>query len=320
MKDAMRFGQYIRWSAALLFILPVVIQPLRAEDNPISSYRTTASEVRLTFFATDGANRPVSTITKDDFAIVDGDTVVRKFRSLTRMEQSSLNITIMIDTSESVAVRLPSMVREVLDLLQLSGIHPNYSASVIAFSGAQTIVLCDRDCRSREATQALLSLKPAGATPLFDAVAFGADFISRRSVPESRPVLILLSDGGDSVSKASLGDALQSVIAAGALLYAIDVEQGNGKRIDSKQAPYDSDGSATLRRMAEATGGLYFAEDETAAGVLQAVFDDLRNSFLVTYQTPETPPGLRSLRILPKHDLKLRFHCRSSYYYGSSAP
>lgn len=68
-----------------------------SERSGQPTYRSTVSEVRVTFFATGENNRPVETITKSDFAIVDNDIVIRNFRSLTRAEETALDVVVLLD-------------------------------------------------------------------------------------------------------------------------------------------------------------------------------------------------------------------------------
>lgn len=280
------------------------------DDAPNVTYHATTSEVRVKFFATDDRSNPLGAVSKDDFVIVDGDMVVREFRSLTRVDETTLDVVVMIDASESMTARLPTAMNYVLRLLSQKRFASDGNISVVSFSGLQPVTLCAGDCGSPASARRLLSVKASGATPLFDATAYAANLLSNHQTSGVRPVLILLSDGDDTISKTSAEDALQALIASGALLYAVDLNNaGNATQ-----------GSATLRRMAEATGGRYFSAQKGAADVLQAVLEDLQSSYVVTYQLPNRAPGYHSLRILPKHNLNLRFHCRSGYYYDKNIP
>ncbi|MGD0989440.1 MAG: VWA domain-containing protein [Candidatus Sulfotelmatobacter sp.] len=290
-----------------LFIF--IAQLVHADDTPLDTYHSTSSEVRVTFFPTDVNNRAIDTVTKDDFVIVDGDLVIRDFRSLARADETVLDMVILVDASESVARRLPAAMDEVLRLISQTAVDSNLS--VISFGGLQPALLCTGDCRTWEARQSLLSVNGSGTTPLFDAIAYGAQILSGRNAPGARPVMILFSDGDDTISKASSKEALQSVIDTGALLYTVDLTQ-----VDSNGARGNPSGSAALLRMAEATGGRYFSMAEGGAGVLPAAIEDLRNSYVVTYELPNSVVGFHSLRILPKHNPNLRFHCRNGYVYG----
>jgi hypothetical protein len=98
------------------------------------------------------------------------------------------------------------------------------------------------------------------------------------------------------------------VVASNALVYSVDLRR-------TVAMGY---GSAVLRRITELTGGRYFRESRN--DLLQVALDDLHASFAVTYHLPSRAVGFHSLRILPKHNLNLRFHCRAGYYYQTASP
>ena len=81
-------------------------------------------------------------------------------------------------------------------------------------------------------------------------------------------------------------------------------------------------GSTFLRQVSDATGGRYFSphffQQDGAATILNAVLEDLRASYVVTYALPSHQVGFHSLRLLPTHNLDLTFHSRDSYYYEPS--
>jgi len=292
------------WSwAVLLPFFPCLFYAQSPDLTPPPAYRTSSAEVRISFFATDEVNRPVAIVDKNDFAVVDDETIIRDFRSLNRSHESALDLVLLLDTSRSIAPRFPGMMREVRKLISSQNPGGDDHLSVIVFGRNQPSLLCSDDCGTSVAEQRLLSLEPAGPTPLFDALAFAADFVSARSDTGARRVLLLFSDGEDTFSGTSALASLDAVIAGGATLYTIDLGTGN------------SAGSLTLQQMAEATGGRAFALPGSDTNFLAAISDDLRASYVVTYQLPNHVAGFHSLRILPKHNLNLRFHCRRGYLY-----
>jgi len=296
--------------ALLLFLFPGLAFAGSSKDLPAGAYHSTVSEVRITFFATDQNNHLVDKIGKDDFAVVDHGIVVRDFRSLVQSDETALDVVAMVDASESVAPHFPGTINEVLQLVSQKQLANDDNISVVSFGGLHAAVICSRSCRNAGAEQRLLAVRATGATPLFDALAYGADLIASRQTAGVRPVLILFSDGDDTISKTSGRDALAAVIASGALLYTVDLNKPASA----------SNGSVALQQMAEATGGRYFPAGEGAVHALQAALEDLRASYVVTYQPPSHAVGFHSLRILPKHDLNLRFHCRNGYYYENPIP
>jgi hypothetical protein len=163
----------------------------------------------------------------------------------------------------------------------------------------------------------LRAVKSGGATPLYDALIFAADFLSthRRARDGTvRPVLLLFSDGCDTFSMHSAREAVQAALDAGALIYSVDM--GNAQNPTA--------GSTFLRQVSSATGGRYFplqaqhARPEDSAAVLTAVLDDLRASYVVTYDLPSHQAGFHSLRLMPTHNLNLTFHSRGGYNYDPS--
>jgi VWFA-related protein len=299
-----------------------------AEDTNDSSgpptYRSTVSEVRVTFFATDENNHPLGTLTKSDFAVVDNERVVRNFRSFTHSDETSLDVVVLVDLSASVAPRFRVVMSDVLQLVAREQSIPDDNLSVLSFGGAlggtsggtfgglRPAILCSSGCRASDSASKLLAVKSGGTTPLFDALIFAADFISHHRRAGVRPVMILFSDGDDTISLHSPREALQAVLNEGALIYSVDMGKGQ------------TSGSMFLRRVSEATGGRYFSlrssQQDGAATVLNAVLEDLRASYVVTYDLPSYQAGFHSLRLLPTHNLNLAFHSRNGYEYEPSGP
>lgn len=291
--------------AVLLAFFPCLFYASSNSDDPLTTYRTGTSEVRIVFFATDERNHPVKDLSKDDFAIVDDDMVIRDFRSLARASDTALDLVLLVDDSESIASRFQEVLQDILQLISSDSLSADDRISVVTFAGMRPALLCGQDCRAQAVRQKLLAAKAEGATPLFDAVNYTARLVTSQQAPAARQVVILFSDGHDTISMASYRDALEAIIASGALLYAVNVD-----RSDSS-----SQGSRTLQQMAESTGGRSFQLPNDAVDLVQAVLADLRASYIVTYQLPNRTAGFHSLRILPKHNLNLHFHCRKGYNY-----
>ena len=325
----------IRSALLALSVLTSVLACTAAADDTngssgLTTYRSTVSEVRVTFFATDESNHPLASLTKSDFAVVDNERVVRNFRSFTHSNETSLDVVALVDLSESVAPRLRAAMSDMLQLVAQEQSIPNDNISVLSFGGTlggtvggasssfRPAVLCTSGCRAPDSMSKLLAMKSGGTTPLFDALIFAADFISQHRHAggrgDARPVLILFSDGYDTISLHSAREALQAVLDEGALIYSVDMGKGQ------------TSGTMFLRRVSQATGGRYFAyslrpfQQDSAATVLNAVLEDLRASYVVTYDLPNHHDGFHALRLLPTHNLNLTFHSRNGYLYERSLP
>jgi VWFA-related protein len=317
-----------------LFVLTDAVLTYAAADektndsSTLPTYRSIVSQVQVTFFATDENNRPVAALTKSDFAVVDNGLVIRNFRSFTAADETSLDVVALVDLSESVAPRLRVAIREVEQLVAREQSIADDNVAVLYFgaesggtsrgtsgaaSGAASgeirpAILCASGCRVSGSVSRLLTVKSGGATPLLDALIFASDFISHHRRAGARPVLILFSDGNDTISLHSAREALDAVVAGGALVYSVDI----GKPANP------SAGSMFLRQVSDASGGRYFSLQDGVANVMSAVLEDLRASYVVTYDLPSQQAGFHSLCLMPTHNLNLTFHSRNGYYYEPS--
>lgn len=344
--------------ALAAFTVTAAAQPSENVINKSSSFPTfhsTVSEVRVTFFATNEDHRALAALSPSDFAIVDNDRVVRNFRSFNHSNETSLDVVVLVDISESIAPRFRATINDVLQLVAREQSIPDDNLSILSFGGssepaprenssgmtstgvsstgmistrmtAQTspalrpAVLCSGGCRAADSTSRIQSAKSSGTTPLYDALIFGSDFLSHQHRAAARSVLVLFSDGNDTISLHSSGDALRSALDAGAVIYSVDM--ASTPKQSSSHRLLESSGAAFLQQLAEQTGGRYFSpqvsQSDGAATVLNAVLEDLHASYVVTYELPTHQPGFHSLRLLPTHNLNLTFHNRTGYFYESS--
>ncbi len=299
---------HLRWVILLLFVArcrPMAEDASTPSDRP--TFRTSVSEVRVTFFATDGESDPVAQLTNTDFAVVDNGMVVRTFRSFARSDETELDLVALLDVSESVAPRFRAAMSDVLQLVSREQSLPDDNIAVLSFGGPHPAILCASECRTSAAAGSLLSVKTGGLTPLYDGLVFAADFMKQRRRSGARPVLILFSDGRDTISRHSAREAIDAALTSGALIYTVDITA----------AKNDSGGAPFLRYLSESTGGRYFSIQEGVAAVLQGVLADLRASYVVTYELPRKQAGFHSVKLLSTRNLNLRFHHRSGYYYES---
>ena len=278
--------------------------PAHGQEKPAFTYRRTAAEVRLTFIASQN-QKDFDSLKADDFAIVDRDVIVRDFRSFGRTRQMKADVMILLDCSESVERRVQQEMQEVMRLLQESHWLEEDNISVVSFAGVQTKILCAGNCRTWAWSKSLPQPSAAGATPLFDAVVFAAEVLSRRSDPDYRSVLIVFSDGSDTISRHSLSEAIEKALKAEIQIYTVEAAPPGRSR----------QGAEVLREMASITGGQSFVASEATETMLGRVFDDLRFSHVVTYSVPTQVAGFHELRILPTLNLNLEFRSRQGYFY-----
>jgi VWFA-related protein len=300
------------------------------DSSALAEYRSTVSEVRVTFSASKPNNLGLQTLTPSDFAVVDGDLVVRNFRSFEHSGETSLDVVVLIDMSESVAPRFRTVIGDLLQRLERQQSTTNERFAVLSFGGTpggtpevhgssrmttetlRPAVLCATGCGAAEASAKIQTIRSGGLTPLFDALMFSADFIShQRQTGERdrvRTVLLLFTDGNDTISMHSASDALRAIQDTGALVYTVDLGSSGAL----------TRGGLFLQRASASTGGRYFASRsflDDPGSLLRSVVEDQSASYVVTYRLPSPDAGFHAVRILPTRDLGLTFHCRSGYFY-----
>lgn len=274
------------------------------------TFRSNVTEVRVTFSTTDQNNRVIATVQPSDFAIVDQDLVVREFRSFTRSEYARLDVAVLVDASGSTA---PQFRRELSNVVQLIAKSepdavPDQSLSVVSFRDLKPTVVCDGNCRALSTAAQFPVVASGGQTPLYDSIVFASRMLARRSDLHARKILILFSDGADTISLKSFTDAIDSALDNDVAIYSVDISA----------APHVYPGTLVLRSLAANTGGRYFPSELASAKVLDAILEDFHAAYTVAYKMPSQVAGFHLVRILPTHNLGLQFHCRRGYYYPSN--
>jgi VWFA-related protein len=293
------------WPLLALLLFCAGISPATAGDPADFTYRSSVHEVRLNFSAMDQNNHGVATLQASDFAVVDKDVIVRNYQSFTRSDWTKVEIAILVDASESVTPRFRQETTEILELVSQTAGVPDENISIFSFHGLEPALLCAGDCRASHAADRLSALRAAGLTPLFDTIVFASDFLARRGDAHAEKILLVFSDGADTISRNSLSDAIDASLNNEVQLDCIDMNRwGNSSR-----------GAAALYRLANATGGLYFSPPHGAAEAWNVILEGFRATYTVSYRLPSHASGFHTVRILPTHNVHLQFRSRSGYYY-----
>jgi VWFA-related protein len=270
--------------------------------------RSEATEVRMTFSTTDQNGRVMATVQPSDIAIVDGDMVVRDFRSFARSAYTRLDVAVLVDASESITPQFRQELANVVQLIgETSGV-PDDSFSVLSFRDLKPAVVCEGNCRALNSSAQFPVIQSGGLTPLYDSIAFATCKLGHDNDPHVRRILILFSDGNDTISLKSFTAAMDSALDNDVAIYSVDV---------SRQ-PRSSPGTLVLRSFSGNTGGRYFPVEAGTTQLLDAILEDFHAAYTVAYKLPSHADGFHLVRILPTHNLSLQFHCRRGYYYPNT--
>jgi tight adherence protein B len=194
------------------------------------------------------------------------------------------SVVIAIDRSRSMAgTKLADALEAARSFLSTKA--PSDRVSVVAF-GSRAVQLTQFTESTAEADDALRLLKvdAKNGTALYDALQLSAS--SLRGQTGRARVVVLLTDGKDVSSQASLQAALGTAHDTGTLVYPIAIGGD-----DATVAP--------LRQMAKVTGGSFktAANSASLAAVYSSIASELKRTWRVEYVTSARPGEQLHLRV-----------------------
>ena len=158
---------------------------------------------------------------------------------------------------------------------------------------------------------ALKRIVPGDGTAIYDSVYLGAQALGRN--PEGRRrVIVLVTDAGETTSRADFETARRAALRADVLVYTIVV------RAVKNEGGRNTAGEHALETIADSTGGATYFPDKVAD--LGSMFDlidrELRTQYrLGYYPVPRPPAGeYRTLDVRVKCECRIR--SRKAYYSG----
>lgn len=198
-----------------LMLVALVAAPASADDElAIESVDTSGLPI-VSITVTLPASMAGTIPDADDFAVlVDG----RRPRVDVYAEvQEPLEVVLVVDTSGSMEGAPIDQAREAAKAF-VGAMPPDASVTVVAFGNGADVVATPED----DASAAIEALQAAGETALYDAILLASNAFAPGV--DTRRVMVVLSDGGDTASQATLADAIDAASASGADVQAIALE------------------------------------------------------------------------------------------------
>jgi Ca-activated chloride channel family protein len=254
-----------------------------ASGSPQGGFPTIKVETRLVNVALnvmDDKGSPVGGLGREDFAIFE-DGKTQKIAVFEREATTPLSIVLAVDASESVltSYRLEkeaakhfvnALLREQdeLDLMEFSDVV----RELVPFTN-----------QKKRIEVGLNGIQHGEATALYDAVYLASQRLSETSAADGRRrVVVLITDGGDTVKGENYTRALEQAQRAGAMVYSIIIVPIYA------DAGRNTAGEHALIQMARDTGGKYYyvVDPKDLEPAFRHVSDDLRTQYLLGYYAP----------------------------------
>jgi Ca-activated chloride channel homolog len=252
--------------------LAVHMKPLRVEINLVT----------VPVMVTDAKGSPVMDLGKKDFQLLEdaNEQPIDYFYS----EDSPLSVGLVVDLSSSMGNKIDRVREAVSEFFKNADPKDDYF--VITF--ADKAKLFANTTQSTDTIEGELSeLKPKGNTALADAIYLGLDKL--KSASYRRKALVIISDGGDNMSRHSLRSVKNLAKESDAQVYAIDVCDAPTllftKRLEEKF------GRQWLSQVTEVTGGRTIAVDraQKIPEAASQISRELRNQYVLGYRPAAMP-------------------------------
>ena len=287
--------QTIPFLLAILFVNALVA---RAQDDDV--VRVNTDLVVLNVTVTDHAGQYVKALKRSDFKIYeDGVEVQPNMIASFSLQESPYAAVVLLDSSGSMEARF-ALARSAA-IRFLDGLCDEDVAAVYRFDSKVERV--QEFSGGRDLAPMAYAIRAKGMTTLNDAIVEASKTLAER--PEQRKAIVILSDGMDTFSKASGEKALESALAIGASIYAVDMsslEVGGSAQHQS---------AASLKSFAEKTGGRFIATPGGPAlrDAFTGIAEELGHQYTITYRPANTKHDGKWRKIdvkLSREDLTVR--------------
>ena len=241
--------------------------------------------VRLPITVTDKKGQFVGGLTKDDFVILE-DKVPQAIETFSDdlSLTTPLYIAVLMDTSPSTAGKLKFQQESAMNFIQ-TVVKPRKDRVLFGTFDDEITLLQDFTDRLDLLDKAVYGVKKMGKqTALFDAVWQFCDE-KMRSVP-GRRVLLIVSDGEDTYSRANIRDAIDIAQRTETTIFAISTKAGFLSTVPGVEAGQVADKKdRDLQTLAEETGGVAFFTGDMLSleRSFTRISKELRAQYLVTY-------------------------------------
>ncbi|HLH37110.1 MAG TPA: VWA domain-containing protein [Alloacidobacterium sp.] len=261
---------------------------------------------------TDASGAPVGGLTKDDFTIAE-DGHPQKIAVFERQSEMPLSLVLAIDTSGSVNKDL-AIEKRAAHAFVHSLLRPVDRLDLIDFSSDVREVVPFTNKLSR-IDWGIDNLATGPATALYSAVYLSAQNLASQP---GRKVLILISDGGNTVKGTDYADALEQAVRSETMVYSIidvPIEADAGR---------DTGGEHAMITLSQETGGkYYYADSQHLDAAFQKVSEDLRTQYLLAYYPAHrrTDSDFRTISVTLKQPPNAHYTVRHrTGYYANPAP
>jgi len=276
------------WETTFLLLVLLLLAPaiLSGQDDSGTILKLDVKLVDVFVNVTDANGAIVGGLTKEDFALFE-DGRPQTITLFERQSEMPLNITLAIDTSGSVQKDLTEEANAARRFVRTI-MRSQDQMSLIQFA-TEVRQLTPFTSKPAQIDRGLGRLQHDSATALYDAICSGSAALGKR---QGRKVLVIVSDGDDTVQNSTYSEALESALRNEVMVYSlidVPIEASAGRATGGEHA---------LITLAEQTRVKhYYVTSGNLDKTFQQVSEDLRTEYLLGYYPKDQEPGRQFHRI-----------------------
>jgi Ca-activated chloride channel family protein len=293
--------------ALWLVILALAGAAVAAQDQPAPPRNFFQSRVDLVGISATVVNQGgglVTGLSKDAFEIYE-DGVRQSITQFTS-ERVPISVAVLLDVSDSMFGQRLTDARAAVEHFLFTRLDQSDEFCVMAFNHEPRLLT--PWTRSQDLIrERLAGLRPSGATGLYDAVIAAMPLMAKRG--RERGALLIISDGEDTASDASMHDVRSALLRSDGFAYAIGIDPPARRAINTGV------NLAALTEITNGSGGSTEVVHDTADldTATARIADALNKQYLLGYVSSRAPDGrYHSIRVHAVNSA-YRVHARNGY-------
>jgi Ca-activated chloride channel homolog len=280
-----------------------------SEDEPVTKISVASREVNVIFTVTDKRGKFIRNLQQRDFEVSDNKEHVPEIRGFSSETDLPLRVGLLIDASNSIRDKF-KFEQEAAIIFLNDIVRPKTDFAFVV--GFDTISEVTQDWTNSEEKLAagVRIIRPGGGTALYDAIykICKEKIATRRDSVPVRRAIILLTDGYDNQSRASLSEAIEMAQKAEVIIYTISTKFDNS----------EDKGDKVLKKISEETGGRTFhpLRVEAVSDAFRDIQEELRSQYAIAYRPPNlvADGAFHEIDIDVKKNKKFKVRARRGYY------
>jgi Ca-activated chloride channel homolog len=245
-----------------------------SQSQPSTTLKLDVNLVNVFVTVSDAHGAPVGGLTKENFQLQE-DGNEQKIAVFDKESALPLSIALAIDTSLSTRHDLP-LEQASAKRFAHTILRPIDALSVYGFSEVVHEATPGFTPDLKRIDESVDHIRVGAATALYDAIYLISRALDRR---KGRKVIVLITDGGDTVSKVDYKEAVRAAEEAEGIVYSIiivPIEASAGR---------ETGGEHALIQLSEDTGGKYYYATSMSQldDAFRKISDELRTQYLLAY-------------------------------------